>query len=91
MEPLKPPVQIGEVTEEELKDYDGNNPDKPLLMAIKGQIYDVSQSRYGSEERFIYFFAFLIDTLFVFCDFGIWVCVCFVNRIFLLFWVFFSS
>ncbi|CAI8593671.1 unnamed protein product [Vicia faba] len=45
MEPLKPPVQIGEVTEEELKDYDGNNPDKPLLMAIKGQIYDVSQSR----------------------------------------------
>jgi membrane-associated progesterone receptor component len=47
MEPLKPPVQIGEVTEEELKDYDGNNPEKPLLMAIKGQIYDVSQSRYG--------------------------------------------
>lgn len=45
MEPLKPPVQIGEVTEEELKDYDGNNPDKPLLMAIKGQIYDISQSR----------------------------------------------
>lgn len=45
MEPLKPPVQIGEVTEEELKDYDGNNPEKPLLMAIKGQIYDVSQSR----------------------------------------------
>lgn len=45
MEPLKPPVQIGEVTEDELKDYDGNNPDKPLLMAIKGQIYDVSQSR----------------------------------------------
>jgi len=45
MEPLKPPVQIGEITEEELKDYDGNNPDKPLLMAIKGQIYDISQSR----------------------------------------------
>ncbi|XP_027357847.1 membrane steroid-binding protein 2-like isoform X2 [Abrus precatorius] len=45
MEPLRPPVQIGEVTEEELKAYDGSDRDKPLLMAIKGQIYDVSQSR----------------------------------------------
>ncbi|CAJ1952736.1 unnamed protein product [Sphenostylis stenocarpa] len=45
MEPLRPPVQIGEVTEEELKAYDGSDPAKPLLMAIKGQIYDVSQSR----------------------------------------------
>ncbi|TRO75459.1 cytochrome b5 domain-containing protein, partial [Glycocaulis profundi] len=27
------------------KAYDGNDPQKPLLMAIKGQIYDVSQSR----------------------------------------------
>ncbi|KAG4941723.1 hypothetical protein JHK87_045594 [Glycine soja] len=44
MEPLRPPVQIGEVTEEELKAYDGSDPEKPLLMAIKGQIYDVSQS-----------------------------------------------
>ncbi|KAI3720670.1 hypothetical protein L2E82_31661 [Cichorium intybus] len=44
-EPLPPPVQLGEVTEEELKAYDGNDPKKPLLMAIKGQIYDVSQSR----------------------------------------------
>ncbi|KHN31503.1 Membrane steroid-binding protein 2 [Glycine soja] len=47
MEPLRPPVQIGEVTEEELKAYDGSDPEKPLLMAIKGQIYDVSQSRRG--------------------------------------------
>lgn len=46
MEPLPPPVQLGEITEEELKEYDGSNPKKPLLMAIKGQIYDVSQSRY---------------------------------------------
>ncbi|KAJ0963816.1 hypothetical protein J5N97_028938 [Dioscorea zingiberensis] len=45
MEPLPPPVQIGEVTEEELRVYDGTDPKKPLLMAIKGQIYDVSQSR----------------------------------------------
>lgn len=45
MEPLPPPVQLGEITEEELKLYDGSDPKKPLLMAIKGQIYDVSQSR----------------------------------------------
>lgn len=44
--PLPPPVQIGEVTEEELREYDGSDPKKPLLMAIKGQIYDVTQSRY---------------------------------------------
>ncbi|XP_008796746.2 membrane steroid-binding protein 1 [Phoenix dactylifera] len=45
VEPLPPPVQLGEVTEEELKAYDGSDPKKPLLMAIKGQIYDVTQSR----------------------------------------------
>ncbi|XP_052186846.1 membrane steroid-binding protein 1 [Diospyros lotus] len=45
MQPLPPPVQVGEITEEELKAYDGTDPQKPLLMAIKGQIYDVSQSR----------------------------------------------
>jgi len=45
-EPLPPPVQLGEVTEEELGAYDGSDPKKPLLMAIKGQIYDVTQSRY---------------------------------------------
>lgn len=46
MQPLPPPVQVGEITDEELKEYDGTDPKKPLLMAIKGQIYDVSQSRY---------------------------------------------
>ncbi|OIV98908.1 hypothetical protein TanjilG_07343 [Lupinus angustifolius] len=45
MEPLKPPVQLGEISEEELKAYDGSDAEKPLLMAIKGQIYDISQSR----------------------------------------------
>ncbi|KAH7690833.1 membrane-associated progesterone receptor component protein [Dioscorea alata] len=44
-EPLPPPVQLGEITEEELRVYDGSDPKKPLLMAIKGQIYDVTQSR----------------------------------------------
>ncbi|XP_061997044.1 membrane steroid-binding protein 2 [Rosa rugosa] len=45
MQPLQPPVQLGEITAEELKQYDGSDPKKPLLMAIKSQIYDVSQSR----------------------------------------------
>lgn len=44
-EPLPPPVQLGEVDEEELRQYDGSDSKKPLLMAIKGQIYDVTQSR----------------------------------------------
>ncbi|KAJ4956037.1 hypothetical protein NE237_012820 [Protea cynaroides] len=45
LKPLPPPVPLGEITEEELKVYDGSDPEKPLLMAIKGRIYDVSQSR----------------------------------------------
>ncbi|KAL0003064.1 hypothetical protein SO802_016845 [Lithocarpus litseifolius] len=44
-QPLPPPVQLGESTEEKLKQYDGTDPKKPLLMAIKGQIYDVSLNR----------------------------------------------
>ncbi|GMH08999.1 hypothetical protein Nepgr_010839 [Nepenthes gracilis] len=43
--PPPPPVQVGEISEEELKQYDGSDDKKPLLMSIKGQIYDVSQSR----------------------------------------------
>ena len=46
MPPLRPPVQLGEITAEELKAYDGTDPEKPLLMAIKAQIYDVSQSMF---------------------------------------------
>lgn len=42
---IREPVQLGEVTEEELRVCDGSDPNKPLLMAIKGQIYDVSRSR----------------------------------------------
>lgn len=45
-DPLPPPAQLGEITAEELQAYDGTDPSKPLLMAIKAQIYDVSQSRY---------------------------------------------
>lgn len=43
--PAPEPVEVGEITADELQQYDGSDPEKPLLMAIKGQIYDVSQSR----------------------------------------------
>ncbi|KAL3652380.1 hypothetical protein CASFOL_002061 [Castilleja foliolosa] len=45
IEPLRPPVQLGEITAEELRQYDGSDPQKPLLVAIKGRIYDVTNSR----------------------------------------------
>ncbi|OWM78855.1 membrane steroid-binding protein 2-like [Punica granatum] len=44
-QPPAEPVQLGDVTEEQLRAYDGSDPTKPLLMAIKGQIYDVSRGR----------------------------------------------
>ncbi|XP_039155965.1 TMV resistance protein N-like [Eucalyptus grandis] len=45
MQPLPPPVQLVETSEDELKQYDGTDPKKSLLMANRGQIYDVSQCR----------------------------------------------
>nr|CAD1829010.1 unnamed protein product [Ananas comosus var. bracteatus] len=39
------PVQVGDITAEELRAYDGSDPKKPLLMAIKGNVYDVSPGR----------------------------------------------
>ena len=56
-EPLPPPVQLGEITEEELKQYDGTDSKKPLLMVIKGQIYDVSQSRFKAANFLLGFFS----------------------------------
>ncbi|XP_027359308.1 probable steroid-binding protein 3 [Abrus precatorius] len=44
-EPAREPVQLGQVTDRELRSYNGSDPNKPLLMAIKGQIYDVSSGR----------------------------------------------
>lgn len=40
-----PNQHLGDMTEQELRRYDGSDPDKPLLIAIKGQIYDVSSSK----------------------------------------------
>nr|BAD03451.1 steroid membrane binding protein-like [Oryza sativa Japonica Group]BAD03624.1 steroid membrane binding protein-like [Oryza sativa Japonica Group] len=47
--PPPEPVQVGEIMAEELLQYDRSNPEKPLLMAIKGRIYDVFQSRYSKK------------------------------------------
>ncbi|XP_027923091.1 membrane steroid-binding protein 2-like isoform X2 [Vigna unguiculata] len=44
-EPPRQPVQLGQVTDQELRAYDGSDPNKPLLMAIRGQIFDVSTGR----------------------------------------------
>lgn len=49
-------VQVGRLTEQQLRAYDGSDPNKPLLMAIKGQIFDVSSGRYlfFSPERTLF-------------------------------------
>ncbi|KAJ3682212.1 hypothetical protein LUZ60_014785 [Juncus effusus] len=38
------PAQVGEITEEELREYDGTDPELPILTAIRGHVYDVSIS-----------------------------------------------
>ncbi|KAF7849731.1 hypothetical protein BT93_L0336 [Corymbia citriodora subsp. variegata] len=47
MQPLPPPVQPVETSEDELKQYDGSDPRKSLLMANRGQIYDLPLGRYA--------------------------------------------
>jgi len=39
------PVEVGEVTLEQLSAYDGKDPAKQILIAIRGQVYDVSRGR----------------------------------------------
>lgn len=52
----QPPLQLGDLTEEQLRAYDGSDPDKPLLISIKGQIYDVSSGRFWISISTIYYF-----------------------------------
>lgn len=60
-------VQLGDVTEHELRAYDGSDPNKPLLMAIKGEIYDVSRSRYITSILFFVSAAiFLFELLLIY-------------------------
>lgn len=44
-QPRKKP-ELGEISLEELAQYDGTDPSKPVCVAIKGVIYDVSRSRH---------------------------------------------
>ncbi|XP_042465256.1 probable steroid-binding protein 3 isoform X1 [Zingiber officinale] len=55
--PPPQPVQLGDITLEDLKAYDGSDPNKPLLVAIKGQVYDVSIGRlfYGPGGPYAFF------------------------------------
>lgn len=39
------PVEVGELTLEQLSAYDGKDPAKQILIAIRGQVYDVSRGR----------------------------------------------
>jgi membrane-associated progesterone receptor component len=51
-EPVVEPIIVGEITAFELEQYDGRDPTKPLMMAIKGNIYDVTKGRsfYGPPD-----------------------------------------
>lgn len=49
------PVQLGDMSEQQLRAYNGSDSNKPILMAIKGQIYDVSSSRYPNKILFFLF------------------------------------
>ncbi|KAK3151477.1 hypothetical protein QOZ80_3AG0246390 [Eleusine coracana subsp. coracana] len=51
------PVEVGEVTLEQLRAYDGKDPAKQILIAISGQVYDVSRGRlfYGPQGPYSLF------------------------------------
>ncbi|CAM6056466.1 unnamed protein product [Sphagnum tenellum] len=38
-------AHIGSISEDELNKYDGTDPKKPILVAIRGSIYDVSSGK----------------------------------------------
>ncbi|KAJ3699699.1 hypothetical protein LUZ61_003404 [Rhynchospora tenuis] len=40
---LAEPVQMGDMTLEELREYNGSDREKPLLVSIKGDVYNVSR------------------------------------------------
>lgn len=53
----KQSLNLGDMTEEELRAYNGSDSEKPLLMAIRGKIYDVSTSKmfYGPGSSYAMF------------------------------------
>ncbi|CAI5496704.1 unnamed protein product [Closterium sp. Naga37s-1] len=40
------PIKIGEITLEELSQYSGSDPEKPILLAVRGKIYDVTRGKH---------------------------------------------
>lgn len=55
--PFPDPVQVGEITLEQLRAYDGKDPAKSILIAIRGKVYDVSRGRlfYGPQGPYSLF------------------------------------
>ncbi|KAG8063582.1 hypothetical protein GUJ93_ZPchr0003g18587 [Zizania palustris] len=55
--PYPESVQLGEITLQQLAAYDGKDPSKPILIAIRGQVYDVSRGRlfYGPQGPYSLF------------------------------------
>lgn len=55
--PFPDPVQVGEITLDQLRAYDGKDPAKSILIAIRGQVYDVSRGRlfYGPQGPYSLF------------------------------------
>ncbi|KAL6649836.1 hypothetical protein ACP70R_014060 [Stipagrostis hirtigluma subsp. patula] len=51
------PVEVGEITLDQLRAYDGKDPAKQILIAIRGQVYDVSRGRlfYGPQGPYSLF------------------------------------
>jgi hypothetical protein len=47
------PKSIGEITVQELAKYDGRDPSLPLLLAVRGSLYDVTSGKefYGPGEQ----------------------------------------
>ncbi|KAK9818698.1 hypothetical protein WJX74_008869 [Apatococcus lobatus] len=48
------PRQIGDITLDSLESYDGRDPGRPILLAIRGRVYDVTEGReyYGPKSSF---------------------------------------
>lgn len=63
--------ELEEFTEEELSEYDGTDPDKPIYIAIDGKIYDVSAKPEYYGEGGVYNFLVGKEAAQIFEDEGI--------------------
>jgi predicted heme/steroid binding protein len=55
--PNTSPAKQGRYTPEELAQYDGRDPSKPLLLSIMGRVYDVTKGydKYGPGKSYHFF------------------------------------